>query len=248
MITVKTPAQVDKMRVAGDIVRGVLELMERSVRPGVSTMELDRIAYEYITSRGAVPSFKGYNGFPASICASIDEEVVHGIPADTRVLTEGMIISVDVGAYIGGYHGDAARTFPVGAISVEKARLIEVTKESFFRGIAQAVPGKRLGDIGSAIQTYAEGHGYSVVRALVGHGIGTQMHEDPQVPNYGRAGTGIRLSEGMALAIEPMINAGTAEVDFCSDGWTVKTRDRAPSAHYENTIVVVDGEPLILTL
>ena len=247
MITLKNSEEIEKMRVAGAIVRDTLLLMERSVRPGISTKELDKIAFDFIKSKGAKPSFLHYNGFPASICTSIDEQVVHGIPSG-RKLVEGEIISVDCGAVIGGYHGDAARTFAVGKISAEKQKLIDVTRESFFKGVEQFKEGNRLGDISHAVQAYAESFGYGVVRALVGHGIGRQMHEDPSVPNYGRAGHGMRLEKGLVLAIEPMINLGTYEVEQLEDGWTIVTADDMPSARYENTVALTENGIEMLTL
>ena len=248
MITIKTESEIAKMRESGRLTKNVLELIEKSIRVGMTTKDLDKIAYDYIKSCGATPSFLNYCGYPASICASIDETVVHGIPSDEIVIRDGQIVSIDVGVEYNGYHGDAARTFTVGNVSEEKRKLVEVTKECFFKGIENLKDGTPLGDIGFAVQSHAEANGYSVVRALVGHGIGTKMHEDPQVPNYGRKGTGIRLKKGMAIAIEPMINAGVYQVDFMPDGWTVKTRDRKPSAHYENTVVIGEDGVEILTL
>ena len=248
MITIKSKSEIERMRAAGQVVKAVLELVGQHVRSGVSTWELDRIAEEYILSCGAVPSFKGYRGYPATLCVSIDDEVVHGIPNPNRIIQEGSIVSVDVGAILNGFHGDAARTFFAGKVSPEKERLVRVTQESFFEGIRYAKEGCRMGDIGNAIQQYCEKNGYSVVRALTGHGIGRAMHEDPEVPNFGQAGRGLRLSKGMTLAIEPMVNMGVFGVDFLSDGWTVRTKDGLPSAHYENTIVITDGDPEILTL
>lgn len=246
-MTLKTPREIALMRQAGAITRGALEAARLAVRPGVTTLEIDRVVEDYIRSAGAVPSFKGYGGFPGSACVSVNEQVVHGIPSDSRVLNEGDIVSVDVGAVINGFQGDAARTYPVGRISDEAQRLIDVTRQCFYEGIAFAKEGCRLGDLGYAIQSYAEAAGFSVVRELVGHGIGTEMHEDPEVPNYGRQGHGIRLIKGMTIAVEPMINAGERFVRTLADGWTVVTRDGAYSAHYENSIAVTDGEPLILT-
>ena len=248
MRTSKTEKKKKKMRESGRLTKNVLELIEKSIRVGMTTKDLDKIAYDYIKSCGATPSFLNYCGYPASICASIDETVVHGIPSDEIVIRDGQIVSIDVGVEYNGYHGDAARTFTVGNVSEEKRKLVEVTKECFFKGIENLKDGTPLGDIGFAVQSHAEANGYSVVRALVGHGIGTKMHEDPQVPNYGRKGTGIRLKKGMAIAIEPMINAGVYQVDFMPDGWTVKTRDRKPSAHYENTVVIGEDGVEILTL
>ena len=216
------------------------------VKPGVTTQEIDRAVEQFIRSQGAVPSFLNYSGYPASACISVNDEVIHGIPGK-RVLQEGDIVSVDVGAYIGGFHGDCAATFPCGKISPEAEDLIRVTRESFFEGIKMAKEGHRLMDISAAIQMYVESRGYSIVREFVGHGIGTHLHESPEVPNYGRPGRGPRLLRGMTLAIEPMVNAGEAGVMQLSDGWTVKTLDGKLSAHYENTILITDGEPEILT-
>lgn len=248
MINIKTPSEIDQMREANRIVRDLLVYIEQYIHPGVTTAHLDELAHKFITDRGATPSFLNYNGFPASICASVDDVVVHGIPNRNAVLKEGQIIGIDVGACIHGFHGDACRTFAVGKISPEKQRLMDVTKECFFRGISIIKPGIRLGDVGATIQQYAESNGYSVVRELVGHGIGRAMHEDPSVPNYGTAGHGVRLVEGMTLAIEPMINMGRKEVYTARDGWTVRTADGMPSAHYENTVLVTQDGVEILTL
>ena len=247
MITIKKNDEIERMRKAGAITRDVLNVISDNVKSGITTKELDIIAYEYIKNCGSHPSFLGYRGYPASICASIDEEVVHGIPGN-RVLEEGQIISVDVGAYIDGYHGDAARTFAVGKISDENKKLIKITEESFFEGFKILKDGIRMGDLSHAIQSYVERAGFSVVRALVGHGIGREMHEDPSVPNFGMAGKGVRLCKNMTIAIEPMVNMGGYEVEFCSDGWTVKAKDRKPSAHYENTVLITSDSAEILTL
>ena len=214
----------------------------------MSTKELDALAYDFIVSCGATPSFLGYNGFPASICASIDDSVVHGIPSDDIIIKEGQIVSIDTGVIYNGWQGDAARTFCIGEVSPLKQKLVKVTEECFFKAIEHLRDGSPIGDIGYYVQTHAEANGFSVVRALTGHGIGREMHESPSIPNYGKRGTGIRLKKGMALAIEPMINAGTYMVDFLKDGWTVKTKDRLPSAHYENTVVITDNGVEILTL
>ena len=247
MITIKNKEQIAKMRDAGKIVAEVLALMKEHVEPGVSTWELDEIAENYIRKCGAVPTFLGYGGFPASICASINEQVVHGIPNRNCILNEGDIISIDVGATFRGYVGDAARTFPVGKISDENARLIEVTRQSFYEGLAHAKKGNRLGDISNAIQRYVEKNGYSVVRDLVGHGVGENMHEDPMVPNYGKKGRGIKLCEGLTIAVEPMVAAGHYALEQLADNWTYVTRDGSMAAHYENTFAITDGEPEILT-
>ncbi len=248
MITIKSKSEIEKMRLACKITGDVLKELEKHIKPGVTTKQLDKIALNYIVSRGAKPSFLNYNGFPGSICASRNDEVVHGIPSTNVKLTEGDIISIDVGAYIDGFHGDAARTFPVGKVSDEAMRLIEVTKESFFEGIKYAVHGGKLGDISAAIQEHVEKNGFSVVRDLVGHGIGKNLHEDPNVPNFGKAGKGVKLAAGMTLAIEPMVNAGEYDVCVLEDDWTVVTEDGSLSAHYENTILITKDGCEILTL
>lgn len=248
MITIKSKSEIEKMRLAGKITGDVLKEIEKHIKPGISTKQLDKIAYNYIISKGATPSFLNYNGFPGSICASPNSWVVHGIPSKEIILAEGDIISVDVGAYINGYHGDAARTFAVGKISDEAKRLIDVTKQSFFEGIKYAVHGAKLGDVSAAIQEYVESNGYSVVRDLVGHGIGKKLHEDPSVPNFGHKGRGVKLAAGMTLAIEPMVNAGEKDVCVLDDDWTVVTEDGSLSAHYENTILICKDGCEILTL
>jgi methionyl aminopeptidase len=247
MIVVKTHAQIDKMRQAGILVAQTLDLMERLAKPGIRTIDLDAAAEEFILSKGAVPAFKGYMGYPATLCVSIDDEVVHGIPSD-RSLKEGQIVSVDVGVNLDGWYGDAARTLCIGEVSADAKRLLDVTKEALKRGISQAKAGNRLGDISAAVQTYAEEHGYSVVRELVGHGIGQRMHEEPQVPNFGRAHTGPELKAGMVLAIEPMLNVGGCEVSFDADKWTVRTADGSLSAHFEHTVAITESGPEILTV
>ena len=247
MIVLKSPREIGLMRRAGEITALALEEIEKHVKPGITTIELDKIAEELILSHDATPAFKGYRGFPASICASINEEVVHGIPG-LRRLQDGDIISIDIGAVFQGYYGDAARTYPVGQVSDDALKLIEVTKQSFFEGIAFAKQGYRLSDISHAIQSYVEGHNYSVVRDYVGHGIGQNMHEDPQIPNFGPPGKGPRLRAGMTLAIEPMVNLGEFEVYTLKNNWTVVTKDGSLSAHYENTVAITDGEPEILTM
>ena len=246
MITLKSSHEIELMRRAGKITAAARALAGEMVKPGVTTQEIDRAVEQFIRSQGAVPSFLNYSGYPASACISVNDEVIHGIPGK-RVLKEGDIVSVDVGAYIGGFHGDCAATFPCGRISPEAEDLIRVTRESFFEGIKLAKEGHRLMDISAAIQMYVESRGYSIVREFVGHGIGTHLHESPEVPNYGRPGRGPRLLRGMTLAIEPMVNAGEAGVMQLSDGWTVKTLDGKLSAHYENTVLITDGEPEILT-
>lgn len=249
MILIKSDSQIAEMRKANVIVRDTLNLLRDHTKAGVSTDALNKLAHEYITKQGAVPSFLNYHGFPASVCISVDCEVVHGIPSKRKLLEEGQIVSYDVGAVFNGWHGDAARTVGVGWISADKQQLIDVTEQCFFEGVKVIKAGTtRLGDVGYAIQSYAESFGYGVVRDLVGHGIGRAMHEDPNVPNFGVKGHGMRLSSGMTVAIEPMINMGTEKVDFLSDGWTVKTRDRKPSAHYENTIAILDDRIEILSL
>jgi methionyl aminopeptidase len=247
MIIIKNDQEIEYMRSAGKVVSNTLARLEEVIRPGITTAEVDRIAEEMILRSGAKPSFKGYHGFPASICASVNNEVVHGIPGN-RVLQDGDIISIDCGAILNGYHGDAARTIAVGNISAEAAKLIKVTEESFFEGIKKAVIGNRLTDISHAIQCYVEGFGFSVVKDYVGHGIGRNMHEDPEVPNYGPSGRGTKLVRGMTLAIEPMVNMGKFHVRSLQDGWTVVTADNSLSAHYENTIAILDNGPEILTL
>lgn len=247
MITLKTAAEIEKMRDAGKIVAEVLALMEENVRPGISTAELDAIAERHIVKSGAIPTFKGYNGFPASICASLNDEIVHGIPRPDRILQEGDIISIDTGATFRGFVGDAARTFAIGEISTEAAKLIEVTKECFYAGMEKATTENRLGDVSHAIQRHAERYGYGVVRELVGHGVGEKMHEPPNVPNFGKSGRGLRLQKGLTIAIEPMIVTGHYAIRVLSDEWTCVTHDGGLAAHYENTIAVTDGEPLILT-
>lgn len=247
MITIKSEAELDSMRAAGRIVAMVLKELEKLIRPGITTKELDEFAEEYIIKNGGIPSFKGLYGYPASICTSVNDEVVHGIPGMRR-LEEGDIISIDVGVCVDGLHADAARTFAVGNISDTARFLIKVTEESFFEGIKNAVAGKRVGDISNSIQRYVESRGFSVVRDLVGHGIGRKFHESPQVPNFGKAGVGIRLIKNMTLAVEPMVNEGSYKVYTDKDGWTVKTLDGKLSAHYENTIIITESLPEIITL
>ena len=247
MIYVKKPNELDKMRVAGKLTGDALKHIEEKIKPGVTTAQINKWIHEFITSQNATPSFLGYHGYPASACVSVNDVVVHGIPGD-RVLQEGDIVSVDVGVIKNGWQGDAARTFAVGKISPEAQKLIDVTRECFFEGIKHARNGRRLGDLSSAIQRHAESHGYGVVREMIGHGIGRQMHEDPAVPNFGKEGTGVMLKTGYTIAVEPMINAGTFKIKFEPDGWTTRTADGSLSAHYENTIAIGDGEPEILTL
>ena len=247
MIICRSATELDRMREAGRLVGEVLSELAANIGPGITTSELDRIAEKRIAAVGAVPAFKGYRGYPATICASINDEVIHGIPSAHRVLREGDIVSIDVGASLGGYFGDSAITLPVGRVSDEASRLLKVTEEALFRAIERARPGARVSDISHAVQRHVEAEGFSVVREFVGHGIGERMHEEPQVPNYGEPGRGPRLSEGMVLAIEPMVNAGRPAVKVLPDGWTAVTRDRSLSAHFEHTVAVTAGEPWILT-
>ena len=247
MIVLKTGRELKVMREACRISAEALNLAGSAVEPGVTTAELDRIAEKYILSQGAVPNFKNYQGYPATACISINNEVIHGIPSKKRIIKAGDIVSIDLGAKFEGYHGDNAATFACGDISVEAKRLIDTTRESLYEGIAAAVSGGRLGDIGAAIQQYVEQRGFSVVRKFVGHGVGTELHEAPEVPNFGTHGRGIRLMPGMTLAIEPMINAGHYDVKVMPDGWTVLTKDGSLSAHFEHTIVITPDGPQIMT-
>ena len=247
MIAIKNDRQLEAMRKACKITAAARALAGEMVKPGVSTKQIDKAVYDFIVSQGAKPSFLGYNGFPGSICASVNSTVIHGIPGD-YVLQDGDIVSVDVGAYYEGFHGDCAATFPCGNITAEAQRLIDVTKQSFYEGIRFATRGHRVSDISHAIQTYVESNGFSVVRTFVGHGVGAQLHEEPEVPNFGKAGHGPRLLPGMTLAVEPMVNAGTHEVRILKDKWTTVTADGKLSAHYENTVLITDGEPEILTV
>ena len=246
MITLKSSHEIELMRRAGKITAAARALAGEMVRPGVTTQEIDHAVEHFIRKQGAVPSFLHYHGYPASACISVNDEVIHGIPGK-RVLAEGDIVSVDVGAYIGGFHGDCAATFACGQISKEAQELIDVTRQSFFEGIKFAKEGHRLQDISAAIQSYVESHGCSIVREYVGHGVGAEMHESPEIPNYGHPGRGPRLLRGMTLAIEPMVNAGGAAIKLMPDGWTVRTLDGKWAAHYENTVLITDGEPEILT-
>jgi methionyl aminopeptidase len=248
MISVKNSIQIAAMKDAGRITGEALLAARDALREGITTYELDKIIHDYIVRAGARPSFLGYSGFPGSACISINDEVIHGIPSKKRVIQAGDIVKIDVGAYYKGVHGDSARTIGVGAISPEAQKLIDVTRESFFCGIAALRVGNRVGDIGSAINAHVMQHGFSTVKRYVGHGIGTQLHESPDVPNFGTAGRGVRLCSGMALAIEPMINIGTDEVRELSDGWTVKTVDGSLSAHYENTVILVGDEVVNTTM
>lgn len=248
MIQLKNPAQIKAMREAGQITGEALLVARDNIREGISTYELDAIIRKYIESQGAKPSFLGYNGFPGSACISINDQVIHGIPSKKVILKEGDIVKIDVGAFINGFHGDAARTVGVGKISDEAQKLINVTRESFFLGVEQFVAGNRLGDIGHAIDSHVVANGFSTVKRYIGHGIGHNLHESPDVPNYGTAGRGVRLCTGMVLAIEPMVNIGGESVDELSDGWTVRTKDRSLSAHYENTVALTADGIEILTL
>ena len=246
MITLKSSHEVELMRRAGKITAAARALAGEMVTPGVTTQEIDKAVYHFIREQGAQPSFLHYQGYPASVCISVNDEIIHGIPGK-RVLQEGDIVSIDVGAYKDGFHGDCAATFPCGKISPEAQRLIDVTRQSFYEGLKFAKEGYRVPDISRAIQTYVEANGFSIVREYVGHGVGAQMHEAPEIPNYGHPGRGPRLLRGMTLAIEPMVNAGSPEIIQMKDGWTVKTRDGKWAAHYENSILITDGEPEILT-
>ncbi|EMS71340.1 type I methionyl aminopeptidase [Ruminiclostridium cellobioparum] len=254
MFTIKSQAEIDKMRKAGEVLYETLQLLKKNIAPGVTTKELDRIAFENIRKYSAIPSFKGYEPgipgvvpFPASICTSVNEEVVHGIPSSLNRLKDGDIISIDVGVYLNGYHADAARTYGVGKISGEAQRLITETRQSFFEGLKQMEVGKHIRDISEAIQSHAESKGFSVVRDFVGHGIGRELHELPEIPNYVTKRRGAKLESGMTIAVEPMINEGTYSVRVLDNSWTVVTSDGSLSAHYENTVAITENGPLILT-
>jgi len=246
MIFIRSEKEIASIHRSNQIVCETLQMLKQAAQPGVTTRSLDQLAEEYIVAAGGQPAFKGYHGYPASICASIDEEVVHGIPSG-RILRDGEILSLDVGVRWNGYYGDAALTVPIGTISPEKARLLTITEEALYQGIAKAQPGARLSDISHAIQNHVEQNGFSVVRVLVGHGIGHDLHEPPEIPNYGLPGRGPQLRPGMCLAIEPMVNAGRYEVATLPDGWTVVTSDHQPSAHFEHTIVITENGPRILS-
>lgn len=247
MIVLKTTRELSLMKEACVIAAGALKAAGEAVEPGVSTEEINRIAHNFITKSGAIPTFKGYNGYPAATCISINDEVIHGIPSKKRIIKAGDIVSIDVGATFNGYVGDNAATFAAGDISPEAQRLCDTTRESLYEGIKAAVAGGRLGDIGSTIQRYCEERGFSVVREFTGHGVGKQMHEDPSVPNFGTPGRGVRLLPGMTIAIEPMINMGGAGIRQLPDGWTIKTKDGSLSAHFEHTIAITSNGPVILT-
>ena len=246
MITLKSAHEIELMRRAGKITAAARALARDMVKPGVTTAQIDKAVFQFIEDQGATPSFLHYNGYPASVCVSVNDEIIHGIPGK-RVLQDGDIVSVDVGAFIGGFHGDCAGTYPCGQVSDEALRLIRVTQQSFFEGIKYAREGCRLSDISAAVQAYVEANGFSIVREYVGHGIGRKMHEPPEVPNYGKPGHGPRLLRGMTIAVEPMVNAGSAAILQMADGWTVKTADGKNAAHYENTILITAGEPELLT-
>lgn len=249
MVVLKTRRETELMREAGRISAMALKVAGEAVRPGISTYEIDAVARKYIESQGARPNFLGLYGFPAAACISVNDEVIHGIPSRNRILKEGDIVSIDLGAEKNGYNGDNAATFAVGEISDAAQRLIDTTRESLYTGLKQAVAGNRIGDIGNAVQSYCEERGYGVVRDFVGHGVGKELHEDPSVPNYGTPGRGVRLLPGMTIAVEPMINEGTWEVNQLSDGWTVVTKDGKLAAHFEHTVAITkDGECMILTL
>ena len=247
-ISIKSEREISRMREAGKILADVHDKLEEIIAPGISTLDIDRKGEELIRKAGCIPSFLNYEGYPASICVSVNDEVVHGIPTDSRKLEEGDIVSLDAGVIYEGYHSDAARTYGVGTISEESKRLIEITRLSFYEGIQNAYAGNHLHDISAAIQKFVEKNGFSVVRDLVGHGVGTQLHEEPQIPNYKPVGRGPKLRPGMTLAIEPMVNAGDWKIWILEDDWTVVTRDGSNSAHYENTILITEGEPEILSL
>ena len=248
MNIIKSEEEIELMRISGKVTAFILKELESFIRPGISTADIDKFVESTITSNGMIPTFKGYGGFPASACVSINEEVVHGIPDKKRILKEGDIVSVDVGSTYKGYVSDAARTYPVGTVSDTAKKLMDTTRESFFAGLEYCKVGNRLSDISHAIQVRAESDGFSVIRDFVGHGVGQNMHEDPQIPNYGKPGRGPRLAKGMVFAIEPMICEGTYDVETLSNDWTVVTLDGKLSAHYENTVVITDGEPQLLTL
>ena len=247
-VSIKSKREIELMRESCRLLAIVHKAMEEAIKPGMSTLDIDRLGEKMIRDLGCIPNFKNYHGYPASICVSVNDEVVHGIPSKHRILQEGDIVSLDAGLIYKGYHSDAARTHAVGKISKEAQQLIDVTKQSFFEGIKMAKAGNHLYDISNAIDAYVSQYGYGIVRDLVGHGIGTQLHEDPQIPNFAQKKRGLRLEPGMTLAIEPMINIGRADVEWLDDDWTVVTEDGSLSAHYENTILITDGEPEILTL
>lgn len=248
MIVLKTSRELSVMRKAGKISQTALRLAGEAVKPGTSTWELDKIVHEYITKMGATPSFLHYQGFPGSACISVNDVVIHGIPSKGTILKRGDIVSIDVGACYKGFHGDNAWTFPCGEVSGEAQSLLDATEQALYKGIEQARPGNRLGDIGHAVQAYAEARNYSVVREFVGHGVGAKLHEDPSVPNYGTPGRGVRLQPGMTIAIEPMVNQGRHEIEVLKDGWTTVTRDHSLAAHFEHTVAITPDGPVILTM
>ena len=247
MIFLKSDEEIELLRISNQIVAKTLAELAKLIEPGISTEKLDKVADEFIRDNGGVPGFLGYSGYPKSICTSVNEQVVHGIPSEKVILQDGDIISVDCGVYINGFHGDSAYTFCVGDVKPEIVDLLRATKESLYKGIEMAQDGKRLGDVGNAIQTHCEGRGYSVVREMIGHGVGRNLHEAPEVPNYGRKGNGIMLKSGMTIAIEPMINMGSRNLVFERDGWTTRTIDRKPSAHFEHSIAIRRGKADILS-
>ncbi|MDD3107740.1 MAG: type I methionyl aminopeptidase [Alistipes sp.] len=247
MIYLKTDEEIELLRENNLLVSATLAELAHHIAPGVTTLDLDKVAEEFIRSHGALPGFLGYNGFPNTLCISVNEQVVHGIPSSKTVLKEGDIVSVDCGTFMKGFYGDSAYTFAVGKIDPHTEALLRVTKEALYKGVAQAKPGNRIGDVGNAVQEHAERHGYSVVREMVGHGLGHKMHEDPQVPNYGARGRGPLLKPGMVICIEPMINLGSREIVFERDGWTVRTRDRKPAAHFEFAVAITSKGPDVLT-
>ena len=248
MIIIKNSEQLALMKKAGRITAEALLVARDMIRPGISTKEIDKKMHDFIVRCDATPSFLGYGGFPGSACISINDEVIHGIPSERKILMEGDIVKIDVGARFRGYNGDSARTFPVGKVSDEALKLISVTEKSFYEAMKFAKAGNRLGDVGSAVENFVISNGFSVVRTYTGHGIGKDLHEEPEIPNYGRAGRGARLSSGMTVAIEPMVNCGDEAVKVLSDKWTVVTEDGSLSAHYENTVAITDGEPILLTV
>ena len=248
MIIIKNSEQLALMKKAGRITAEALLAARDMIRPGISTKDIDKVIHDYIVKRDAVPSFLGYGGFPASACVSVNDEVIHGIPSEKRILCEGDIVKIDVGARYRGYNGDSARTYPVGKVSDEALKLISVTEGSFYEAMKFTKVGYRIGDIGHAVENFVISNGFTVVREYVGHGVGAELHEDPQIPNFGNAGRGARLYSGMTLAIEPMVNMGSSDVRVMRDGWTVKTLDGKLSAHYENSVLVTDSDPVILTV
>jgi len=246
MIFYKTEEEIELIKQSGDVLGRAHAEVAKNIKPGIKTLELDRIAYQFIVENGGKPSFKGYRGYPATLCISVNDQVVHGIPGE-YTLKEGDVVSIDCGVILKGFHSDSAYTYPVGTVSDETTKLLKVTKESLFLGIEQSVSGNRIGDIGFAIQTYVEKQGFSVVRELVGHGVGKNLHEEPEVPNFGKRGKGVKLHDGMVIAIEPMVNEGRKGVIQEADGWTIRTADRKPSAHFEHTVVIKKGKAEILT-